>query len=329
MSTSRRAGGTVGSRPDPSTTDDHRLRVVLNRSAGTKLSLASSDPAVGDLEAILAGVGIDAEVLETDSVDDARTIARQAVLDRAPVLAVAVGDGTIGPVASELVGSETALGILPLGSVMNIPRMLGLPRDIPEAATILAKGGIRAIDVGVVRGEPFFETASVGLNAAVFSAASQLETGDRRSILRAVWVALRYRPSRMRIELDEGVLRTRALTVTVSNGPYTGTGMTVAPEARLDDGRLDIRVFERFSKLELLRHFASITFGRRRYAPEISMFRSSFARISSVHPLPTRVDSRDVGSTPVEFTVRPGALRVVVPPDGLPTEAGPRDAATS
>jgi diacylglycerol kinase (ATP) len=297
-----------------------RVRVLLNRSAGSRVPLGSQDPTVEDIAALLHHVGIDAEVVETGSIDEARALAGQAARGQAERLVVAGGDGTIGVVASELIGSETVLGILPLGSVMNIPRMLGLPRELEGAASILAHGTVRSIDVGFAGGRPFYETASVGMNAAVFSEASRLEKGERRSILRTMWVAVRYRPSRMRIELDDRVLRTRALTVTVSNGPYTGTGMTVAPHARLDDGRLDVTIFRRFSKFELARHFASIAFGRRRYAPKTSTYRSSRVRISSRHPLPARADSRDLGTTPVEFHVQRAALKVVVPPDGLPPE---------
>jgi diacylglycerol kinase (ATP) len=127
-------------------------------------------------------------------------------------------------------------------------------------------------------------------------------------------VALRYRPARMTIELDEGLLRTRALMVTVSIGPYIGLGMTVAPGARLDDGRFDVRVFRRFSKAELIRHLASIALGRRRYAPQVSSHRSGRVRITSVRALPARADSFDLGTTPVEFRTRGAALRVVAPP---------------
>ncbi len=101
--------------------------------------------------------------------------------------------------------------------------------------------------------------------------------------------------------------------VTISNGPYTGAGMTVAPEARLDDGLFDIRVFRGFSKWELLRHLASITFGRRQYSPRISTFRFRRVRVTTRHPLPARADHRDLGTTPVEFVTRPRALRVIVP----------------
>jgi diacylglycerol kinase family enzyme len=117
----------------------------------------------------------------------------------------------------------------------------------------------------------------------------------------------------MEIRLDDRIIRTRALMVSVANGPYTGLALTVAPDAQLDDGLFDVVVFRRFSKLQLLRHLASIAFARRRYAPELRAYRSSRVRIASRHPLPCRADSRDLGTTPVDFEVRPAALRVVVP----------------
>jgi len=147
----------------------------------------------------------------------------------------------------------------------------------------------------------------------MFREAQRFEDGDLTSIVRTMWVALRFRPARMSIELEDRHIRTRALMVTVSNGPYTGAAMTVAPEARLDDGKFDVRLFRRFSKFRLIRHLISIAFGRYRYAPEIDTYRSAVVRIDSASPLPARADSRDLGTTPVEFRVRPLALRVVVP----------------
>jgi diacylglycerol kinase (ATP) len=297
------------------------IRVIVNAAAGSKGGIPTNTATKEDVEAVLDHVGIEAEIVETGSPEEASAAAADAVRLGYGTVIAAGGDGTIGNAAKALLGSTTSLGILPGGSIMNILRMLGLPRDLAAAATVLACGVERVIDVGETRGGPFFETGSVGMNAAMFREAQRFETGDRMSLARAFWVAFRYRPARMRIELDDGYLRTRALMVTVSNGPYMGTAMTVAPHARLDDGLFDVTIFEHFSKWELIRHLASIAFGRRRYVPHVSTYRSAAVRISSVHPLPARADSRDLGTTPVEFKVLSAALRVIVPPDGLPAGA--------
>jgi diacylglycerol kinase (ATP) len=173
---------------------------------------------------------------------------------------------------------------------------------------------VSVIDVGEAGDRPFYEAASVGMNAAIFREANRFDDGDWLSIAKTIWVALRYRPARMALELDDGrTVRTRALMIVVANGPYTGAGMTVATDAQLDDGVFDVRVFRGFSKWELIRHLAAIAFGRYHYAPHVSTYRSARVRVTSRHPLPARADGTDLGVTPVEFRVRPAALRVVVP----------------
>jgi diacylglycerol kinase (ATP) len=292
-----------------------RYRVIRNPNAGRKTGIAPNAIGPDELLALLGRHGLGSDVVEPRDEADARRLARDAVRDGIDVVVAAGGDGTVGAVAEALLESDSALGVLPLGTVMNIARMLGVPRDIEGAAEILAGCPVRCIDVGEVAGRPFYEAASVGMNAAIFREANRFERGDWLSILRTIWVALRYRPARMAIELDgREVVRTRALMAVMANGPYTGAGMTVAPHAQLDDGQLDVRVFRGLSKWELISHLASIAFGRRRYAPHISTYRAARIRVTSHHPLPCRADSHDLGTTPLELAVRSGALRVVSPP---------------
>jgi YegS/Rv2252/BmrU family lipid kinase len=296
-----------------STTRSPRVRVIWNPGAGSKGGLPTNGIAEADLRALLDRTGMAPELCPSDDAAHARRLAQEAVREGYELVVAAGGDGTIETIAADLLDTGTALGILPLGSVMNLPRSLGLPREVDQAVDVLRTGDVRTVDVGDAGGQPFFEVGSVGLNAAMFREAQRVDEGDWLSALRTVWVALRYRPARMAIELDDRVIRTRALMVAVANGPYTGLGLTVAPDARLDDGRFDVVVFRRFSKAQLFRHLASIAFGRRRYAPETETHRSRRVRVTSVHPLPARADGQDLGTTPVEFVTRPRALRVVVP----------------
>ena len=289
-------------------------RVIRNPHAGRKKGIAPNAISRDELVLLLERHGLGGDVVETLDKEAARREARRAVHDGIDVVVAAGGDGTIGAVASALLGTDVALGILPMGTVMNIPRMLGLPRDLEAAADALGTGERRLIDVGEARGRPFYEAASVGMNAAMFREAQQFEKGDWLSIVRTIWVALRYRPARMHIDLDGAQrVRTRALMVVMALGPYIGAGMTVAPEARLDDGKFEVRVFRGFSKLELLRHLAGIAFGRYRYAPHVSTYRAAAVRVTSHHPLPCRADSHDLGTTPLDISIRPRVLCVIAP----------------
>jgi diacylglycerol kinase (ATP) len=308
-----------------------RARVIWNADAGAKAGISTNAIDEERLREILGRHGLGDALVATHSEDDAQRLTHEAVRDGYDLVVAAGGDGTIGTVAEILLGSETALGILPLGSVMNIARMLGVPRDVEQAAETLAAGVVRAIDVGRARDSTFYEAGSVGMHAAMFRYAQEFDRGDYSALLRTIWVAIRYRPARMTLQLDDETVRTRALMVTVSNGPFTGVGMTVAPDARLDDGAFDVRVFRGFSKGELLRHLLSIAFGRRAYSPHVSTYHSKRVRIESASPLPCRADSHDLGTTPVEFTVNAAALRVVVPADwtGGPVDADQRESRRS
>jgi diacylglycerol kinase (ATP) len=293
--------------------------VVFNANAGAKRRAPGSAPLTEEtVRETLERHGVAvARVYATQSPEEAVRAVHEAVDAGHELIVAAGGDGTIGQVASELLGNtRVALGIFPLGSVMNVARMLGVPRDVDEAADVLAAGRTRVIDVGRANDElDFYETASVGMNAAMFAAAQDWEDGDIGSPLRVIAAAFRYRPARMVVEMDDNTITTRALMVTISNGAFMGLGMTVAPEARLEDGRFDVKVWRHYSKFELLRHLASIAFGRRRYSPHFTAYRSARVRVTSRHPLPCRADSHDLGTTPVDCEVQHAALRVVVGPD--------------
>ena len=294
---------------------ENRIRVLVNPHAGAKAGIATNTAAVDDVRAAMARHGLGEELVVTASEEEATAATRDAVAQGYDTVVAAGGDGTVGAVAGELLEHQTALGILPLGSVMNIARMLAIPRDLDAAAAVIADGHVRAIDVGEAKRRLFFEGGSVGLNAAVFREAQRADTEDGRyrALLSALWVLVRYRPPRMIVYLDDRVLTTRALAVSIANGPFAGLGFTVSPDAALDDGKFDVVLFSRFSRGELIRHFGAIAFGRRRYTPKTATYRSSQVRIEGVHPLPCRADGQDLGSTPVEYTVRPGALRVLAP----------------
>jgi diacylglycerol kinase (ATP) len=136
---------------------------------------------------------------------------RAAVAEGYEVVAEAGGDDTVRSLAFELLGTSTALGILPAGTAMNVARSLGIPRELDAAAALLGSGEIRAIDVGWARERAFLEMASMGLNAEVLEIAEKAEGGRLGEVVRLIREAVRSRPTRVLLELDGREIRTRAL----------------------------------------------------------------------------------------------------------------------
>ena len=289
------------------------LRVIWNTNAGSKAGLPTNGTDPSELRDLLHRHGLGDDIVPTTTEEEARAAVRDAVEAGCRPIVAAGGDGTAYLVADQLAGTDVPLGILPLGSAMNMARALGIPRDLEGAAAVLATGHERAIDVGDAAGRRFYEAVSIGLSAQILGAAHALDTGRYGSILELIGVLRRTRRVRFRLRADGQLFDHRAIAAVVANMPYTGLALDVAPDARLDDGMLDVRVYRRFSRLELLRHFWSIAFGRRAYAPKVATYRAREVSIET-GGLPCRADDFKLGRTPLVLTVRPRVLRVIAPP---------------
>jgi diacylglycerol kinase (ATP) len=305
-------------------TDERRIRVVWNPTSGRKGGIPTNRASREMLLELLPRHGLGDELLEPGSEQEAIEATRDAVDRGYDVVVAAGGDGTIGLIGRQLMGTRTALGILPLGSVMNIPRMLGLPRALDAAAGVLADGHVRRIDVGRVGDRIFYEAATVGLAAAATRELPKADRGDYGAIVRSVVAAVRYRPSEVRVELDgDRAIETKALLVVVANGPFIGPGLPVAPDAALDDGLFDVRVFLHGTKGELAQDLMRIASGHRPDERRTLTERARRVHITSPRPLPVRADAVDLGSTPVVFEIRPSVLAIVAPdPSASPSRSG-------
>src|SRR5204862_7858832 len=135
-----------------------------------------------ELRDVLARHGVEADLWLTERPDHAVELARRAVQEGRPIAVAAGGDGTVAEVAAGLVGGETTLGVLPLGSIMNLARMLGVPRDLDAAAEVIKVGYRVQIDAGrattAVGQRLFLEAAGVGVSAALFAYTNQLDSGN-------------------------------------------------------------------------------------------------------------------------------------------------------
>lgn len=293
-----------------------RTCLIVNPVAGQKVGLTTNAPGLDEARAVLERHQIEADIFCTERAGHGTDLARQAVQDGYERIIAAGGDGTVAEVAEGLVGTSAVLGVLPLGSIMNVARMLAIPRDLDAAAETIKAGHVAKIDVGRARSRVkssfFLEAAGVGIDAGLFAYFNQLDHGNWRSLKPLLVFMWRYRPRRLTVRLDGKPRRYRAMMVTVANGPYLGAALNLAPDARLDDNRLDVQIFTGFGKLELLRHLVAIAGGRRVYNPKVQSFRAKRVEITARLPLMVHTDSQPVGTTPVRFDLIPSSLNVIV-----------------
>jgi diacylglycerol kinase (ATP) len=293
--------------------------LVFNPNAGHKLGVDTNSGSAEAVQVALRAEGILFDPWPTERAGHATDLARQAVAEGRELVIAAGGDGTANEVAHGLANTQTVLGLMPLGSVMNVARTLWIPRDLAGAARTIAEGKVLAMDMGRTGERFFLEAAGVGLDAGLFGYFERLESGgDPFGVLRAGIRFLRQLGSpRITLEHEGGRLETRAPMVSVANGPYVGAAYAIAPNSRIDDGLLDVVVFRHTTIPRVLLHLALIAGGRPVRPPaETRTLRVKSVRVSKRRgrPLPVHVDGDPIGVTPAHFEVAPAALRVVVGP---------------
>ena len=317
---------------------DLRPVVIANPRAGQKGGISTNRGSPEDVQGILARHGVEADLWLTEYAHHATILARRAAEEGRPIAIAAGGDGTVTEVAAGLINSRTRLGLMPLGSVMNLARMLGVPRDLDAAAETIRRGYAVRIDAGrattVVGSRIFLEAAGAGVSAALFVYANELDKQNWRSLRALVKFLLRYRPRRVQVTIDGQVRRTRASMVTVANGPLLGAAFEIAPGANLDDRHFNIRIFRALNKRRLIGQLLAILTHRVGRQPEVLTTSGSRVEIIAPHPMMVHADSEPLGTTPATFEMLPAALSVIVPeaPDCEPAldqvQSGPAPAAS-
>lgn len=290
--------------------------LIINPRAGQKAGIATNHTTSQEAQAVLQSAGFAVEVRATEYAGHASVLASEAAHDGAQLVVAAGGDGTVREVAGGLIGTETTLGILPMGSMMNIARSLNIPRDLRSAAEIVAAGNVVRMDVGRVMtrttSDYFLEAAGVGIDAGIARFANRIDGGDWSALLPLVRYATHYVPHRIRLLVDQQQVIVRAHMITVAIAPFAGLAMAVAPLARVDDGLFDVVIRSGFTGLGLLRHAIAIA-GRRPTAdPKVRTLRACRVEVgASRHQLQVHADARDMGCAPAHFEVVRGGLRVL------------------
>jgi diacylglycerol kinase (ATP) len=294
------------------------LLIVNSKSGPNRDSLLH----VRELVEVLAEFNIHADVRVKLHKKQARREARDAARHGCELVIAAGGDGTVEAVASGLVGTRAALGIIPLGTYNNLATCLGMPTDVRAAVALIATATPRAIDAGQVevRGKKprlFFETCAIGLGAAMTAAGQAVEKGRWQTVARTVPLALSMAPVTTQIRLDGRPPQwARTLLITVSNAPRAGAGLKLSPQARMDDGLLDVTVFDDLDQADLAMRLPSLATGALSEGddPRVRRARCVAVRVRSARPLPVAADSKVIGTTPARLVVRPGAVLALVGP---------------
>lgn len=281
--------------------------LIVNPAAGKR---HAEDGDLAECVRLLTAAGFAIDLRETGpDGPTAADLAKAGVAEGFPVVIVAGGDGTVASAAIELLEKNVTLGILPFGSFMNIAHGLGIPLEPIDAARVIAERKVKRSDVGEVAGKVFFETCGIGLDADAFGAARHVERGRWGPALRRIWRWATASPHRVEITVDGKSETHRVLQILIVNSPYYGWAFPIVPNADMTDGLLEVAIFPRRGRLDLIRAVVEIwRHGRPGKSPRL--LRGKVIEIASSEADPVHADGQIAGRLPVTVRCCEGALRV-------------------
>jgi YegS/Rv2252/BmrU family lipid kinase len=316
------AAGAASGRPDPHAPRVSRAerKALLFANVASRQGAADLAPAVE----VLRQGGV--SVLE-ERPPDVRQLGAWILAHRstADLVIIGGGDGTLNAAAEALVEAGLPLGILPLGTANDLARTLEIPVDPIEASRVIVDGETHPIDLGRVNGKHFFNVASLGLSVHVARELG-VEVKRRWGVLGyplSLWRALgQHQSFRAEIGCNGRRARVRTIQISIGNGRHYGGGMTIAADAAIDDGLLDVVSVAPQGLLELIVNLPAFRWGRHERAPMVRHWRCCEIEIRTAEAMPINTDGEVTTQTPATIVVVPRALAVYVPQTFVASRGG-------
>jgi diacylglycerol kinase (ATP) len=256
-----------------------------------------------------------ARIRVTERSRHASELAREALSEGCELIVAVGGDGTMNEVAAELIGTDATFGLIPCGSGDGLGRHLGIHGPATRALDILFSGRSHRIDSGLADGHPFFTAAGIGFEAEI---ARRFNALSRRGFARYLTTTAKafhaWRPQTYTLSSQQGSEIVRAFTLSATNASQYGNNARIAPDARVDDGMLDLCTVPPigfWNAMPLAAHLFRGTIGR---VHGVSIRRGERFVVERAAPglLHTDGELHHAG-TRIEFAVRPASLRIMVP----------------
>ncbi len=306
---------TIASRPRVASQMD--VFAIVNPLSGAGANPHVAAERVALLRARFAAAGISGAVHLTERRGHAAALASAALAEGARTILAWGGDGTINETGAVVAGTSAALGIVPAGSGNGFAAELGVPWEPERAIDVVIHGRDRLVDAGELEGRLFFNIAGIGFDAVV-AEQFNLRSLGKRGMVPYVQIGIRetfrYRASTYRVTLDGEEITSNALVIAFANGREYGNRIRVAPQAVVDDGKLEAVVVEDRGILARLWVGRHLVLGTANKAARIVLRSIESARVESDGDIVYHVDG-EVGRArgAVTIRIRPRALKVRVP----------------
>jgi diacylglycerol kinase family enzyme len=292
-----------------------RFAVIVNAASGSR----STQHKLRQLRRVFALHNAQPEFFLAHGSGALLSAVQKALTQGWETVVAAGGDGTVSTVAAEVVRAKAVLGLLPLGTLNHLAKDLKIPQDLDKAVEVLVAGHTVAIDVGEVNGRIFVNNSSIGLYPKLVRLRKKHEGWGRSRgaalLAAAIGVLRGYSFYEVRLEIAGQDTMLRTPFVFVGNNEYEIEGARFGARQQIDRQQLTLLVLRHSSRLGLLPIVWRLLFGGLRQARDFDVYIVDRARIDAKKKfLPVSLDGEVITlPTPLEYTLAPRALKVIVP----------------
>lgn len=255
------------------------------------------------------------EIELTDAPGHATVLTKEAAEAGWENIIAVGGDGTMNEVLNGIMDTPASMGFIPAGTGNDLARSLAIPLNIKEAVSVFVTGEITPMDIGQDRDGYFSIILGLGFPSDVMqhvNTAKNILRGPLAITASIIQVVNKLRPYPMHIEMDHETLDTTVMGIFILNTRFTGGGLQIAPEAKYDDGILDVVIMHEMGKLDFLSTLPKAYKGTHLSNPRCEIFHTRGIKVTTAEPLRKLFDGNVFGESPVDARVLPGALKVWV-----------------
>ncbi|MDD3740573.1 MAG: diacylglycerol kinase family lipid kinase [Bacteroidales bacterium] len=306
--------------------NENKFFFLINPNAGNE----GGEREWPKIEELILKIGLNYEYAFTEAIGHAQKIIKEKILEGFRKFVVVGGDGTLNETVNgiftqtEIPTTDIYIGLMQMGTGNDWARYYGFENDYEKAIQRLIKGNSCRQDIGKIsyhanentKSAYFINIAGLCFDSVVVKATNVMKERGRRTksayLISLLKSLIKYRAWELKISINDEILEGKFLSISIGNGKYSGGGMMQTPSAVINDGYLDVTVYENMSKLKIVLNIKKLYNGKILEIKGVRSFRTKSFKIESKQNIFAETDGEIIGSTPYEISIIPDSINIFV-----------------
>ncbi len=286
-----------------------KIRIIINPNSG----LGNQKKAERAINNLLEKSLFDYEIMYSQRKGHITLLAKEAAENNYDAVVVAGGDGSLNEAIQKLIGTKTALGIIPIGSGNALARHLHIPMSLSRSVKLINQFKIRQIDTANVNGHSFVSLAGIGFDAQV---AKQFSFAKKRGLWNYVKISVReyfrFTTQKYRLRLDGKLIDSEAFMIVFANANQFGNEFIISPQGKIDDGLLDICIVQKPKLYQIPNLFIKLFLKKIHQSKLVNIHRAKQIQLEQNHQVMMNIDGEAVlQNEPINISINPLSLSVI------------------